>query len=687
MAFTFGNIHVQSKKHILKLENKSEVLLLDRSNKTYSTYKYPITVITDEAYNDIQLKAISNFLESNGVTRYKIITTLRCMITKDEIRSEQKSGLIDFYRTNTASDLMSYVEPGSVIITVGAGLYGLLKSDDIYPNHIHQIIFGKNYFWFSENQDEVGHWVYPIDSFKDLFVYGFRSKPAESFTTNIARFQLKAAASRTNEGPPEDAFIKPELIFIESKEDFNELFYEANKHRQNEILAYDLETSGLDFTRERIGCLSASFDGVVGYYIPWEYVDKRKLNTLLKNNIQLGSNLKFDIKFLWREGIISARVDEDIVSLGHTLDETRSNSLKALAYLYTTFGGYNREIEDYKRKHPKLDNYLDIPEDILSKYAALDAIVTWRVFNNLKKHTLILDSKYKNERGTDWSLYKYYKELKIPAVNMFARAEYRGVHINKEKLLATREKVLNRIEELKALMAEGLEVSAHFDFGSPTALGRLLKERGWEDLGRNKDGSYQVADFQLSKWAKQHPVAKLIQEFRSANVILNTFLGDIEATKGWSKYLRYHEEDSSWRIHTNFNAMGTESGRSRCSEPNLMNIPAHGLFSEEVRSCICTPNDDEYFIVTVDYSGLQLRLAAIDADDDILCPMYKKDANTDIHSLTAYNIFLKNRELPVDVIEVEQDGRHYEFFAGQFVETNRGTIMAGDLIETDVLVV
>ena len=53
------------------------------------------------------------------------------------------------------------------------------------------------------------------------------------------------------------------------------------------------------------------------------------------------------------EGLPHARIDEDIIQMGHTLDETRSNSLKALAFLYTEFGGYEHPLDEYKKKMKK----------------------------------------------------------------------------------------------------------------------------------------------------------------------------------------------------------------------------------------------------------------------------------------------------------------------------------------------
>lgn len=680
MAFTFGNINVSSKKHTLNLTAVQNVVLLDKS-KGFAAYDYCVIILADEPYTASQLRSISLFLEKNRITRYKILSALNCVISKEEIKDDQKSGLVDFYRNN-AADFLPEIPAGSPIITVGAALYGLTRSDDIYPDHVHQRIFGKAQFWFSRSLDANGNWIFPIDSFRDLFAYGFGANPVDSYKTRLAEFQLKAVLSKKRHLPPR--YPQLHKIFISSTEEFFTRVYKANIHRKNDIFVYDLETSGLDHTKDQIGCITMSFDGITGYYVPWAFVNKLQLSELMANNIQVGANLKFDIKFLWREGVAAARVDDDVVAMGHVLDETRSNSLKSLAYYYTEYGGYEYLLDEYKRK-TQIDNYLEIPEDILREYAVMDAIVTWRVFRNLSAHMHQLDEKYPNERGTGHTMYDYYKKVRVPAINMYAKFEYRGVYIDIEQMNATQAMLEKRLNEVQLELAKMFAVPAAYDFKSTTALGALLKKKGWECLGSNKKGEYKVADDQLERWSKDHPEAALLQEMRSLNVFLNTFIGDEGGEKGWRQHLRYHAEDNSWRIHANYNAMGTESGRTRCSEPNMMNVPTHGAFAKEIKKIIVPPSKEDYYEVTVDYSALQLRLATVDGDDEVLRRVFSSK-KADVHSATAFNAFFKDKPIDVIEVEVEQDGKVYHFLGGEMLMTQRGEVLARDLLESDTLV-
>lgn len=685
MAYTFGKINAESKKNVLNLRVTDRVVLVDKVQAP-AMYTRPIVVLLDEQYSEPKMRAIQLFLESAGVTRYLALSTINCHITKEAIKEDQREGLVKFYRDNSSA-FRDQIDPGSVVLTSGAAVYALTRSDDVFPVYAEEFIFGKASFQYQ------GLTVFPMESFAEIFARGFTQGAVDSYKTRIAQFQCGKAVRLSKEGLVPERPFRLDLRRLQTQADFDGMIESIDKYTDT-LMAIDLETSGFHFMDAEIGCMTLSFDGRTGYFIPWSMIDsessqsksnKETLEVILYRNRWLGSNLKFDVKFLWKGGFSKARVDEDVVALGHTLDETRSNSLKTLAYLYSSYGGYDSELEEYKRK-TKIENYLDIPIDILWKYATMDVIVTWQVFQGLLRHCREIDVKYpSSKKNAEHNTFEsYYKQIRIPAINLYAKMEYRGVCIDKEKLAANRRVIQHRIEEIEAELCTMFGVARNFDFGSTTTLGRLLKELGWENLGSVKAGHYKTADDQLSRWAKTHPEAEMLQELRTCRVILNTFMGDELGTKGWSQYIKVHA-DGTYRMHPDFNVMGADTGRQKCRSPNMQNPPAHGLFAKEVVECITVPDTSEAVLATLDYSGLQLRLATIDGEDPELMPLYARDRNADIHSKTAYGIFAKNVSFQLDCVEVEQDGRTYNFLAKQLVKTGRGDVAAENLVESDVL--
>ena len=724
--FSFGNINANSRKQVLNLKTYDSPLLMDKS-KVRAKYKLPIVILVEEQYSESELKIIDDFLVSEGCSRYILLNTLSCEFSD----KEAKEGVIKFYKSNR-SKFMDFIPQGSPIITSGFSLYSLLMEDDIYSNYVNQLIFGKSNFWFSPDlTHETCHRVFPIASFKkDIFGFELYKKwtkgAVDSYKTKIAKVQISGAIKYTEVSIPE--YPKLNKVFIDTKEDFYSKFYFPNKDRNGDYMAWDTETSGLHFYRDDVGCITISFDGITGYYINWNCLDydcKVQLDEIFGKCVQVGANSKFDVKMLWRPrktkkieenrdityvdyGFKNVRVDEDIIQLGHVLDETRSNSLKSLSQLYTIYGGYERPLDDYKAKIVGEVNYLDIPENILREYAVMDAICTWLVYQELIKHVRELDAKYPNEFSEHGMEY-YYRTFKMPAERMYAKIEYEGVYVDKDALDQVRKDITAEIAKVKANLCKEFNVSGDFPWESGQQLGILLEKKGWEDLGRTKAGDYATGDYQISRWKKNHPEASELESLKSYNTLLNTFVGnetknslwaemsggnDEEGEKGWSAHLVYHPEDNSWRMHPSFLSMMTDSGRSRCTAPNMQQVPTRGKFTKEIKSCIITPDNDNYYMVTVDYSSLQMRLCGIDvrhfdktADGgEGFVETIRKGKDVDMHSNTAYNVFFKDRPVDIATITVEQAGRVFSFLEGEAVQTkNRGEVFACDLKEDDIL--
>lgn len=729
-GFSFGNINVQSKKHILGLETIDDCIAYDCSRQGS---RQQVNVLLDEYLEGRDLEAVCRFLKANGLDSFRLMYSLNCKAGKEEIERSQREGVIGFY-TNNRSGFESKLIPYAPVITFGPALYSLLQENDIQPNHVQQRIFGKPSFWFSKDLTQRNcHRVFPLEPSRDIFADGFENGPVDSFRTVLAKEQISDCIRSDRLSMPD--YRPLNKVFIEDGQDFMDRFYTPNAYRIGCPVAWDLETSGFSFLKDTIGCITLSFDGETGYYIPWRVLDdgrKALLDGLLDRNVQIGANLKFDVKFLWANGLPHARIDEDIIILGHCLCEKRSNSLKSLAFYYSEYGGYERELDAYKKK-TRVSNYLRIDEATLREYAVMDAIVTRRAWANMMDHTRRLDRAYPNECYPANGLERYYYDRCIPATNMYAHMEYRGFYVSKDRLDALRVEMSSYIKDCKRKLSEAFHQPMDFDWNSGVRLGTLLEAEGWEDLGRSKltkpnvpkdkrhleeNRVYLTSDFQLKRWEKDHPVeVGLIKDLKHAQTLLNSFVGgdipgqvnqsrvassdfrfsaqeayDDEVStdeKGWAQYMTYHPEDGSWRMHANYQSMGTDSGRTKCQRPNLQNTPTRGMFASDIKKCVCTPDDDRYYLVTLDYSSLQMRLAAIDQyppDKNLYDAFWTP--NIDMHSHTAYLSFCSEKGFNVEKVSVEQDGKTYEFLGGELVLTqNRGEVFARDLEETDTLAV
>ncbi len=85
------------------------------------------------------------------------------------------------------------------------------------------------------------------------------------------------------------------------------------------------------------------------------------------------------------------------------------------------------------------------------------------------------------------------------------------------------------------------------------------------------------------------------------------------------------------RLHTHFNQTITATGRLSSTNPNLQNIPVRHELGKEIRQAFSAK--DDYSLLALDYSQIELRLAAEMSQDKTLIKAFKN--NQDIHRATA----------------------------------------------------
>lgn len=90
------------------------------------------------------------------------------------------------------------------------------------------------------------------------------------------------------------------------------------------------------------------------------------------------------------------------------------------------------------------------------------------------------------------------------------------------------------------------------------------------------------------------------------------------------------------KIHTTFNQAVTATGRLSSSNPNLQNIPIKTAKGREIRKAF-VPSNDEFLILSADYSQIELRLMAAFSQDETMLDAFAQ--GQDIHAATASKIY------------------------------------------------
>jgi DNA polymerase-1 len=117
---------------------------------------------------------------------------------------------------------------------------------------------------------------------------------------------------------------------------------------------------------------------------------------------------------------------------------------------------------------------------------------------------------------------------------------------------------------------------------------------------------------------------ELLLEYRTLGKLYNTYV--IPMLQDWIT------DDE--RIHANFSAVTTETGRLSCSEPNLMNIPTRS--GAIIERAFVSRWKDEGILLKADFSQHELRVGAIYADDDVMKQYF--GSGIDIHTKVAMEV-------------------------------------------------
>ena len=99
----------------------------------------------------------------------------------------------------------------------------------------------------------------------------------------------------------------------------------------------------------------------------------------------------------------------------------------------------------------------------------------------------------------------------------------------------------------------------------------------------------------------------------------------VRAPMGWRGWTR--RPSLTGRVHADYLQLGSRAGRMSCTTPNIQNLPR----SKTYRGCITA--EPGSCIVKADYSQIELRIAAVIAQDAAMLEAYRN--GQDLHTTTA----------------------------------------------------
>ncbi len=410
------------------------------------------------------------------------------------------------------------------------------------------------------------------------------------------------------------------------------------------VLAIDTETTSL--TPAKAGLVGISIASVIGKgaYIPLGHVQetdlfgggaddmpaqmkKSEVLALLKplledpSVIKVGHNMKYDWQMFAKDGIHITPCD-DTMLISYVLDgASHSHSMDNLSIQYCDHTPIKYEEVAGKGKSRVTFDKVAIGEAL--DYAAEDAEITLRLYKILKP------------RLAREHMVSVYETIERPLIPIIAQMELNGVKVDPAVL---REMSNDFGKQLVILEEEIHALAGHpFNVASPKQVGEVLfDEMGLDSGKKTKTGTHSTAVDVLEKLSLEgHEIVTKILEHRSLSKLKSTY----------TDTLQEEINPNTGRVHTSYHMTGTSTGRLSSSDPNLQNIPIRTEEGRKIREAFIA--EDGYEIVSVDYSQVELRLAAEMASVEALKQAFRDDV--DIHSLTASRVF----DVPLDQVTPE----------------------------------
>ena len=486
-GFSFGNIKQSTNRKDVGRVRHDHVLHVSFKDTSSPNYM----ILTDFIPGDEVLKYLLLEISRSSIKNYVVAS---CINTRSPV-SESSEGIdLSYILSNESQWRRTLKEHGIVaVLAMGGALYSAQGSTDTLPQDYVDDSWHEPRCFLSEEFCRAGDlFYYPSFGLDSVFPFNNPklkgSKEYSNYRTKFFKAQLERMAS-DDQDPSKSLDMRPYSVRIVEEDDYRDVMKSL---MNSELLAIDTETSGFDRMVDVMGCVSLSNDGVTGYYVPERTFSTDKNFRLLNNVFRTAKktvlvNAKFDVPFLWRYGISRDWLPtDDAMLLAHALDSTRPKGLKPNAIFDTKFGGYDEELDRVKRTL-KIDSYLDIPEKSLSKYAALDAIVTWRLHNRLVENMERIDKLFPNEKDPNHSIEWWYSRIMMPKYRYMIEMEFEGAHVDEWALMEYREKIREAIREKEDEVRRILGAPSTLDLTSTESLGYFLLGLGWPIVHYSKD--------------------------------------------------------------------------------------------------------------------------------------------------------------------------------------------------------
>jgi DNA polymerase-1 len=391
------------------------------------------------------------------------------------------------------------------------------------------------------------------------------------------------------------------------------------------LTAVDTETTSLDPFKARLVGISLAVTPGEAAYIPVGHQYPGAGDQLALDHVlaklkpwlerarapKLGQHIKYDTHVFANHGVTVRGVVHDTLLQSYVLESHKPHDMDDLAQRHLSIKTIS--YDEVTGKGASRIGFEQVSIERASDYAAEDADITLQLHQALYPQV-----------AADKKLLYIYRDIEMPAMRVLQSMERNGVLLD-VKLLGD----LSR--EFGAKMIEA-EAKAHAQAGQPFNLSSpkqiqeiLFDKQGLKPVKKTPTGQPSTDEDSLEQLALDHPLPKLILEYRGLAKLKSTY----------SDKLPSMINPGTGRVHTNYGQAIAVTGRLSSNDPNLQNIPIRTAEGRRIREAFIAPPG--CVIVSADYSQIELRIMAHISQDESLLKAFA--AGEDIHRATAAEIF------------------------------------------------
>jgi DNA polymerase-1 len=229
------------------------------------------------------------------------------------------------------------------------------------------------------------------------------------------------------------------------------------------------------------------------------------------------------------------------------------------------------------------------------------------------------------KKVTNEGLLPIFTDIEQPLIPVIEGMQTTGISLDINYLKTLSVELHTELTQLeKSIYAHA---GVEFNINSPKQLGDIL----FDTLGlkiknakKTAGGQRSTKESELEKLKGEHGIIDDILRYRELQKLVSTYIDTLPTMVG-----------TDGKLHTTFLQTGTVTGRMGSKDPNIQNIPVRSKEGAAIRQAFTASKG--YELVAIDYSQIELRIAAILSEDKNMIDIFRRAE--DVHQGVASRVF------------------------------------------------